>query len=276
MKKLIVVADWAQDTLTCQEIRSTVEGYLKDPSNAKISFVTSTPSTMHTSFIVSQVVEIEERNGRPRETVIFENTDPRIQTQTGVKEARGAEFVIARLFSGMYVCGPNAGYNFSLIKPKIDELFTYQGLAKGSQFRSRDLYSRVVSHLMDKLEEELDLDEEHTHIIPEIRERYLLHIDNYGNLKTNIKLSEFKSKYDFGDFVKVTINGVLKDTKFVSNLFGAIPGELVIYPGSSGTKDDPYLEISVWRHFTEKDVTTGLYAFKNPRPGMKIGLGRLT
>ena len=51
MKKLIVIADWANDSLTCQELRSTVAGYLKDPDKANISFVASIPSTIHTAFL---------------------------------------------------------------------------------------------------------------------------------------------------------------------------------------------------------------------------------
>lgn len=272
MKKLIVVADWAHDSLTNQEIRTAVEGYSKDPSQARISFVSSTPSTIHTSYLLNQVVETEERYGRPLETVIFVNTDPRIQTKTSVEKAEGAEFVVIRLMSSIYVCGPNAGYCFSLIKEKITNVFIYKGLSSGSQFRSRDLYSRVSSHLMDAMEDELELEEVHSNTIPELRGFFIGHIDNYGNIKITISQEDFKGKYEYGEMVKITINGATKSAKYVRNLFGGTPGELVIYPGSSGKKDNPYLEISVWRHFTEEDATTGLHAFNNPFPGAEITL----
>ena len=61
-----------------------------------VTFVSSTPSTIHTSFLISQIVENEERYGRPLETVLFENTDPRIQTVAGVENAKGAEFLVAK------------------------------------------------------------------------------------------------------------------------------------------------------------------------------------
>lgn len=272
MKKLIVIADWADDSLNRQEIITAVDGFLKDPDNMNINFVSSTPSTIHTAFLISQIVEDEERFGRPLNTVIFQNTDPRIQTTEGVEKAKGAEFIIIKLKSGLYICGPNAGYDFSLIKDKIDEVFHYEGLDKGSQFRSRDLYARVSAHLMDSLEDEMDLEEIPSDMIPQLEGHYIAHIDNHGNVKTTIRHSEFKGRYEYGDIVEITINDKTQKAEYVSNLFGGKPGKLVIYPGSSGKVGDPNLEISVWRHFTEKNPTTGVHAFDNPRPGMEIKL----
>lgn len=271
MKKLLVVADWVDDSLARQEFQTAVEGFLQDQQRgSQIYFVSSSPSTIHTSFLTSQVVEIEERFGRSLETVLFVNTDPRIQTEDGVEKAKGSEFIILRLRSGMYVCGANAGYNFSMVKPKLDEVFIYQGLDKGSQFRSRDLYSRVVAHLMDTLQDDLDLEEIQNNSIPEMRGHYIGHIDNYGNIKTTIPVSTMKGMIEFGEEVIIKMNGVEKKALFTHNLFGAAPGVLVVYPGSSGVKHDPFLEVTIWRHFTEKDASTGLHVFNYPKPGMEI------
>lgn len=270
MKKLIIVSDWVDDRLTCQEVRTTVEGFLQDPSSPNITFVSSTPNTIHTSFLISQLVTIEERFGRPLETVIFQNTDPRLHTNESIQLAKGAEFVIVRLKSGIYVTGPNAGYNYTFIKPKIDAIFRYPALDKGSQFRSRDLYSRVNAHLMDSLQDEMELDEITLNAIPELTGYYIGHIDNYGNIKTTIPQDSLKGKYEYGDYVTVRINQLEKKIKYVDNLFGGTPGELVLYPGSSGDIDNLYMEISVWRHFTESDTTTGLHAFNYPKPGIPV------
>src|SRR3989338_4676724 len=116
MKKLIVVADWVDDSLTRQEIISALDGFLKDPDDMNVTFVSSTPSTIHTSFLISQIVENEERYGRPLETVLFENTDPRIQTVAGVENAKGAEFLVAKLKNGLWLCGPSAGDDFLMVK----------------------------------------------------------------------------------------------------------------------------------------------------------------
>lgn len=270
MKKLIIVADWASDSLTCQEVRSAVEGYLKDHNGGIITFINSTPSTIHTAFLISQAAEVEERYGKPLETVIFQNTDPRLHSDHSLKKAEGAKPLIVKLKSGIYITGPDAGYNFSLVKNKIDEVFEYRGLNIEGQFHSRDLYARIAAHLMDEMEDELDLDEVSNNSIPQLEGFYVAHIDNYGNIKTLIPHSYFKGKYEYGELVEITINDVTKKAKYVSNLFGGEPGELVVYPGSSGKIDDKYLEISIWRHFTEKNPTTGLQEFNFPKPGMKI------
>lgn len=270
MKKLIVIADWVDDSLTCQEFRSAIEGYVLNPTDPNVTFVSSTPSTIHTTFLAAQVVQTEEKYGRPLDSVLFLNTDPRLHTSESSHGAKGAEFIVARLATGMYVCGPNAQYVFSMIKDKIEKLFIYRDLDKGSQFRSRDLYTRVCAHLMDSLQDDLDLEEISKDYIEEFTDIHIGHIDNYGNIKTTLTIDSLKEKYTFGDEIIISINNVTLQARFVENLFGASPGELVIYPGSSGTSDDPYLEISIWRHFTEEHPTTGIHAFHHPRPGMKI------
>ncbi|MBI4008860.1 SAM-dependent chlorinase/fluorinase [Candidatus Roizmanbacteria bacterium] len=272
MKQLVIVADWASDSLTCQEVRSAIEGYLKDHKGGIITFIQSTPSTIHTAFLVSQVVEVEERYGSPLETVIFQNTDPRLHSNHALKKAEGAKPLIIRLKSGIYLTGPDAGYNFSLIKDRVEEIFEYKGLNVEEQFRSRDLYARITAHLIDELEDEMELEEVSSNIIPPLAGYYLAHIDNFGNIKTLIPHSHFKGKFEYGDEVRVTINQVTKKARYVESLFGGEPGELVIYPGSSGKFGDTYLEVTIWRHFTEKNPTTGRAEFNNPLPGMEIGL----
>lgn len=273
MKKLIIVADWAKDSLTCQEVRSAVEGYLKDHNGGIITFIHSYPSTIHTAFLMQQVIEIEERYGKPLETVVFQNTDPRLHSDHSLKNADGAKPLVIRLKSGVYLTGPDAGYNFSLLRDRIEEVYEYKGLNVEGQFHSRDLYARISAHLMDAMEDELELEEVRDTVIPKLEGFYIAHIDNYGNVKTLIPHSYFKGKFEYGDTVEITINGITKKAKYVTNLFGGEPGKLVIYPGSSGKQDDRYLEVSIWRHFTEKNPTTGRDEFKNPRPGMEIHIG---
>ena len=272
MKKLFVVADLAFDSLSCAEIKIAVEGFLKDSTTLDITFVGSTPSTIHTSFLLNQLVEDVERYGRPLETVIFQNTDPRIHSRQSIEKAEGAKPVIMRLKSGIHLLGPNSGYDFSMIKSRIEELYVYRGLNEKGQFHSRDLYSRISAHLMDYLEDELELEEISTNIIPELDELYIGHIDNFGNIKTTIVEEDFKGKYEYGEIVGLKINQIVKKAKYVRNLFGGIPGELVVYPGSSGKKDNRFLEISIWRHFTEGKPTTGVDEFNFPKIGSVIEL----
>lgn len=274
MKRLIVIGDYCNDTLVCQELRSAVTGFLKDATCVQISFVHSYPSTIHTSFLLNQVVQTEERYGVPRELVIFVNTDPRIAGEAGVAKAEGAKGVILKLANGITVIGPNAGYCFSFIKSKIETLYTYEGLEKGSQFRSRDLYPPVIAYLMDYLDDEMDLADGDRALIPDYRGMHVAHVDNYGNIKTTVKHSDFKGKYEYGEEVKVEIRGIKAKATYVDNLFGGGVGTLVIYPGSSGNPDDNFLEVSAWSHFadtkTQKVAKTGKDFFPGVTPGDAI------
>jgi len=267
MKRLIIVADWASDSLTNAEVKIAIDGFLKNSLGSNAVFVSSTPSTIHSSYLTYQIVEDVERYGAPLETVIFQNTDPRLHENEKVEKAAGAKPVILKTKSGIFLVGPNSGYCFSLIREKIDKLYTYSGVNEKGQFHSRDLYSRLSAHLMDYMEDSLELEEIFLQEIPVLEGSYIGHIDNYGNIKTTITENELKGRYEYQDMVNVEINGITKKAKYVENLFGGIPGELVIYPGSSGQKNNRFIEITVWRHFTEKDPTTGRDLFKNPKPG---------
>ncbi|HLC94765.1 MAG TPA: SAM hydroxide adenosyltransferase [Patescibacteria group bacterium] len=266
MKKLIIISDWASDTLTCQEIQSVVEGFVKGENTPHITFVSSLPSTFHTGFLLSQVVETEERYGRPANTIIFQNTDLRTHTEDKLEAAEGAEFVVIKLVSGIYLCGPNAGYDFSFIKRKIDEMYLYKGFAVGGQFRSRDLYARVCAHLIEGMEQEFDLEGVHVNSIPEVRGFHVAHIDNYGNIKTTITMEDFKGNYEYGGYVPVSINGFVHKARYVKTIFSEVAGTLVVAKGSSGHKDNPYLELSV-RMKENGHQKSAASLFHHPFPG---------
>ncbi|GIW62667.1 MAG: hypothetical protein KatS3mg090_0493 [Patescibacteria group bacterium] len=271
MKKLIVIADWAEDTLAQSEVKIAINGFLDTDKSADISFVHSQPSTFHTGFLLLQLSNTVERYGNPQNTVFFVNTDPRNHTETGVRLSHGAKGVIALLISGCYVIGPNAGYSFSLIKNKIKRLFYYQPLDKGSQFRSRDNYPRIISALLESQEQDLELEEIDINNIPETRGFKVGHIDNYGNIKTTITLDDFKGKANLNEEITVIINGIKQKAVFTDNMFGQEPNKLVIFPGSSGKPDNPFLEIAVRLDFDKTDTTNNAASiFKYPSPGDEI------
>jgi hypothetical protein len=271
MKRLIVIADWASDSLTCSEVKSAVFGSLLSSNYPDITFVASTPSTIHTGFLIEQTVLTESYHGNPEQLVIFQNTDPRLKDDNFIANPYTGKLLLIHLTNGIWVFGPNAGYDFSLIKDQIDRVYFYPNYEKGGQFRSRDLYARIAAHLIEEKEEEMKLEEVTANPIPELKGFYIAHIDNFGNIKTTIKKSDFKGKYEYGDKLNVKINGITNKVTYAKGLFKYKPNELIIYPGSSGKKDDPYLEISVWRYFTDKkNMSTGVFFFKNPIPGEVI------
>lgn len=263
MKKLIVISDWVKDTLARQEFKSAVEGHLDSSLFPNINFVHSEPSTIHTAFLLNQLVQTEEYFGHPQNTVFFVNTDLRENNKTK------AEPLVIKLNSGIYITGPNAGYSFSMIIPKIEIVFSYN-IMIDSQFRSRDMYSKICSFFMKEEEDDLELEETHLNIIPHIPNNtyYIGHIDNFGNIKTTITHEDIKGKYEYNDHIEITIAQTKKKARFVAGLFKGEPSELIIYPGSSGQKDNPFIEISSW--MTPNNPKSGISFFPKARPGMEI------
>lgn len=287
MKNLIIVSDWGNDSLSATEVKIAIFGFLASIKIPDITFVNCSPSTIHASFITQQLVFSIERLGNPQETVIFQNVDPRIvlttknDTNDNEKDILTQEnfnrflhkLILMRLVNGIWVFGPNAQFNFSLIKNKIEKLYYYPNFEKGGQFRSRDLYSRICAHLLEESEDQLELEEITLEAIPPLSGFYIGHIDNFGNIKTTIKKSDLKGKVELNQKIKIKINNITQSVKYVNSLFADFPNQLIIYPGSSGQLDDPYLEISVWRTFENKDKQrTGSHYFNNPLPGDKIDL----
>lgn len=264
MKNLIVIADYCTDSLTTQELQSAVMGRLSQPLNSQISFVNSTPSTIHTSYLLKQILLTEARLGNANNLVVFINTDPRLQTIKGVKQARGADFVIAKMKNGAWVCGPNAGNSFSLVREDISILYLYPNLDRGTQFRSRELYMRISALLMEEKQDEMELDEIRNNDIATLDGFHIGHIDNYGNIKTTIPNSYMKGKFEYGSKLKVTLNNITKEAVYVDNMFAQEPGTLVLAPGSSGMPNDPYLELIIWQHYPDSSAKK---VFPQAKPG---------
>ena len=273
MRKLIIIADWGWDSLSCAEVKTAVLGFLEKDAIPDISFIASNPSTVHTAFLIEQMFFTVSRLGIPEETVIFQNTDPRINNNLFSSNPWNGKLLLLKLKNGLWVFGPNAGYDFSLIKKEIAQVFYYPNFEKGGQFRSRDLYARLAAHFIEEKEDELDLEEISLDAIPPLTGYYVAHIDNFGNIKTTIKKSDLKGKVEYREKLKVKINNTVQEVTYTEGLFKYQPNQLIIYPGSSGSIDDPYLEISVWRYFDDENKNkTGSFYFKFPSCGDKIVL----
>lgn len=272
MKKCIVVADWAMDTLYAQEFRSALGGYMSSANFPDISFVGTEASTVHTAYIAAQIIETEERLGNPLETVVFVNTDSRLPISPDDAVARPGGFLILLLNSGMYVVGTNAGNSFSLIKHKVQRAFAYAGLKEQPASRARDVYSRLVAHLAESLDAQMEFDEVHTHTIPLLQHAAVGHVDVFGNILTTIHKNDLRERRNFLDMVTVEIGGISKQAQFVEHLFAGQSGELVVYPSSFGPLDNPYLGISAWERKPEELGKTGAAHFGFPKPGTRAAI----
>ncbi len=268
MRNLITIGDYCSDDLVTQELRSVVIGHLTTPLASSITFVNSLPHTIHTAFLLRQILNTEIRHGNPQNTVIFVNTDPRLQTSEGVEKAQGAQFYVIRLKCGAWVMGPSARFSFSMIKNDIEKVYFYdREFDKGTQFRSRELYMPVAALLMEEKEDEMALEEARVADIPDLEGFHVGHIDNYGNMKTTIPNSYMKGKFKYGDKVTVSVGNTEHEAYYVSNMFGKEPDVLVIAPGSSGMPDDPYLELIVWQHMP---LSSAKLFFPHALPGKEV------
>jgi hypothetical protein len=270
MKKLITVADWVGDSLAQEGVKISISGYLQNSSGVDMSFVRSNPSTFHTGFLVGQLANFEESVGHPLETIIFQSTDLRQSSYASIERTKGSPFFVVRLTSGLYLCGPNAGYNYSFVRDSIQKVYLYSNFDKEVKFRSRDAYSRVVAHLIDYLEDDLDLEEVHLNQIQGIQGFHVGHVDNHGNITTTVKMEDLKGRYELGETVKISMHGVSRKVRYLDNLFAGEQGELVLYQGSFGHTDNPFLDIGVWKDYSNAAIKTAAQIFNNPVPGNNI------
>lgn len=268
MKHLTIVADWASDSsLESMEVKTAVRGFAQNPHDVQVDLVQSTPSSIHTGFLLAQTVETIEEFGIPSESVIFQSTDHRTFSKVSVEG--GAKPLILRLKSGIYVLGPNAGNNLSFISDKIEEAYEYRVVEDEDQFLSRRFYARLAAYFMDYLADELDLDEVQANCIPPLEGSYIGHIDMFGNIATTVTHEYLKGKKEYNELIPITIEGEVKHARYVSHLFGGVVNELVIFPGSYGPKENRYLELAVWNHY-DKQITTAANMFGLPKPGIAI------
>ncbi|MBD3250508.1 MAG: hypothetical protein GF381_03005 [Candidatus Pacebacteria bacterium] len=201
-------------------------------------FPTSVPafSTLATGFWINQYALM----AGPENFIIYSNTAPRKDTKQERKANEGEKFVFAQLNNGNQVAAVNSGYCLSFIKDQLKTFKTINISNKGSQFRSRDFYPQAVVGILKKKKGVLgqDLDQS---LIPDLPSNRLAFVDGYGNLKTTIYQSEIKHKP--GSKIKIKLNGVVRTAYFAHGNFEVKEGELAFAPGSSGKKEDRFLEI---------------------------------
>jgi hypothetical protein len=271
MKKLFVVTDWANDPLMFPQFYTAVEGRVKDPSTRPtIIPVGVSSSPLQASYIARQIIQIENKYGRPDETLILMESASHSHVNAPSETGASAPFYILRLESGMHVMGTNAGFTFSLLKDLLGEVLTYQGIDAKVPFGARDEYARMCAYLMDYMEDELEFDEVHTNVIPELDAPYIGHVDAFGNIQTTIVAEDLKGRAEYKQSIGVKIKGRQHDALFLPNRYASNKGALVLSPSAVGHPDNPYLELSVWSD-NPSDLTKSACAqYNHPHPGDKI------
>lgn len=159
---------------------------------------------------------------------------------------------IAIKIKDQYLVGPDNGI-FSLITDQYD----YKGVEltnpdfwradQSSTFHGRDIFAPVAAHLsngvkMSELGEPIEKLETYRWAVP-ISDRdgvqgWVVHIDHFGNLISNIPESMIRDAVEGGD-LKIYVGNTIFDT--IVNTFGDVQdGEPAAYIGSSGV-----LEIAI-------------------------------
>lgn len=232
-----VVADYGYGDLAFAEVAQRIKLYLPDAE--PILTPVAPFATLAAGFCVAQL----SLNEAPPGTIIYHNVAPREDAEEERTANEGEQLAFALLPNGVRVVGVNAGYVFSFVREAAEELHWVAVGAGGSQFRSRDLFPKVVADIASgrsgTVAEQMPLQ-----AVPEVPGYRLAYVDGYGNLKTTIK-SRAKEMPASGSMVRVTIGEVELEATASDGSFEIEAGKLAFAPGSSGWKSAAGEEV-VW------------------------------
>ncbi|KKU43225.1 MAG: hypothetical protein UX60_C0032G0015 [Berkelbacteria bacterium GW2011_GWA2_46_7] len=267
-KNLILIADYCTDSLAVAEVELAMKRNTKAPFS--FTSVASRPfNTIHTGFLLDQL----DRGLNPTEakqTVFFLNTDPRTHTKEEMPKGDGSPLFLLTLKSGAVVISPNAGYCLSFIKNRTIKCEELTLDISGTQFRSRDIFPLAVAKALEGDVPTKWRRNESLESIPDLQKgHYVLHVDNYGNVKTSITRKELTELgFEFGDKVIITIEKNKVLVSVLPSIFAGKPGSLVFAPGSSGDPTDPYCELSL--RFNGEVKKSAGSSVNWPEPGAKL------
>lgn len=218
-------------------------------------------STLEAGFCLRQLA-----SRASHDTVFYVNVDPRTNRPADwVEVNQGAQLVYFQLDGGPRGLAPNAGYTLSFVRESLSALYPVRYAASGSPFRSRDDFPPVLRALCNNALlrrhgtgdlPAADLGRPlHSgcKVVPDLPPGIrVAHVDGSGNIKLTARASALGG-HDFGTCVGVTIKRgdtgapVTPEPLHVvyrpGDFDGTEPGQLSLVRGSSGPRDDPYLEL---------------------------------
>ena len=228
-----LVCDYAQGDMAWAEVMSALVSKLHDDTRIHTSSVHAF-DTVSTGFIVAQLA-LANQDLRPKNLLVFANTAPRKDRKEARANNEGECLLFATLRNGVQVLAVNSGYSLSFVRSEIQELWSTNVEAVGSQFRSRDYFPIAVSkasrgdfsfinHKLDKME-----------TIPAEPNDVIGYIDSFGNLKTTIRKEDEKvAALEAGTRLKVQIGNHVSTATVATGSFNVSEGDLAFAPGSSG------------------------------------------
>ena len=263
--QIFVIADYGRGDPAFVEVYQYLRGLIPESSIENV--YVSPLSTIQTGFWAYQLAinysEIKDIvKDSTMKTYLFLNTAPRRDEHGPRKDNAGERLVYARLNNGLEMVGVLSGDSFSFVKPLIKELREIDVSNHGSQFRSRDIFPAALKNIVDEdysiLGGKVNLG-----LIPDKKPWMIAHVDGYGNMKLSTLRSEvgFKS----GDKLAVEIAGRSRNLTYTDGIFDVEMGEMCMAPGSSGPREDAFLEIcrrsgNAWKEFGSPGIGSKISA----------------
>jgi hypothetical protein len=228
-----VICDYAPGDLAWAEVMAALSAHL--PADARYH-LTSVGSfeTIAQGFVIAQL-GLADADRRPANMIIFGNCAPRKDRRAARADNEGEGLLYASLTNGVKVIAVNSGYSLSFVRDEIEELWSVQVEAGGSQFRSRDYFPEIAgraaagdtSFKQDRLEP--------AGIIARIPQAVIGYTDSFGNLKTTIQTGDpLVAELTSGERIRAIIGGTIRTATVATGSFNVMEGDLALAPGSSG------------------------------------------
>lgn len=245
MRKIITITDWNSDGLTRERFRTVVEGYSIDRKQVNIHSLSCISSSVHAGFLAYEMVLTEAKNGDPTDTIVYIDVDTEFETYPSEVTVRSDCFAVVRLSNNLLICGRLSGYAFAWIKQSAQQISEYTGLPNSTSVNPLDGHARVVAHLADYLDDQLDLQSLHEADILSlpIDTHFICH-KHKNTLVTTLNHSDLES-FSVGDQVKVRIGTKTYSAHLVSHPKQELDSGLIMYVGYYGHPDLRCIELMV-------------------------------
>jgi len=264
MKLVQIIADYAPGDLAVAEVLGALSTELSGNYRWHFTSVQSF-DTVSTGFAVAQL-GLQAQGASPENgTIIYANCAPRQDLSSARHNNEGEGLLYGILENDIPVVVVNSGYSLSFIRGNLKELYKTNANSGGSQFRSRDIFPRVVgqvakgdlSFIGDRLDPE--------RVIPAVPISSIAYVDSFGNLKTTIRDGDpLVRDLVPGQRVHATIQGIERTLTVAAGSFNVEEGDIAFAPGSSGYGQ------RFWEIFQRGG--SAFESYGRPRAGTKIEL----
>jgi len=247
------------------------------PNEVQVSFIpTASKNTLHTGFIAAaHALSTVDHFGRLQagENIgLLVNAAPRYGAENGVKfrgserNKDGEEIYALKLKSGVWVVGPNAGFNFYFLKQQIRESYlVIDQSGMETPFRSLEVMVPALAKVMGINDfPDIVLKEKKLQIQAPSEGLYVADWDDHGNIYVFSNLPDEQWLPQPDGNVVFKINNEIGRMRHVDGIFAGHTGELTLTTGSLklGGRHVYYIVSvgsSAHAHFARPEAGTPIY-----------------